>query len=246
MSTSEASRLSVGVIGAGPVGIALAKALAGAGHFLTGISTTDSKRAETLADQLPGLDVKDIETIIRESELVVLAIPAVQIEPLVLGLAKLSAFKPGQIVLHTAAAHGIDVLAPAAAAGAITMALHPALKFSGLSAIDGARLRDCFFAVDASPAVMPIAQALVIEMGGEPVVVPGPKRAAYAEAVELAGSFSALIVRQVLAILSAAEIEHPLDLIAPIMRSSLETSLRKPGNPFDPDDYADEFREFGF
>ena len=70
--------------------------------------------------------------------------------------------------------------------------------------------------------------------------------AAYAEAVELAGSFSALIVRQVLAILSAAEIEHPLDLIAPIMRSSLETSLRKPGNPFDPDDYADEFREFGF
>ena len=51
------SRLNVAVIGAGPVGLAMAKAIADAGHAVMAIATTDPARAEQVSAVLPGIKV---------------------------------------------------------------------------------------------------------------------------------------------------------------------------------------------
>lgn len=222
-------RLGIGVIGAGRVGPVLAAALAGAGHALVGIATVAN--TERVAAMLPGVPILEIPQLVERSELVILAIPEEEIAPLVAGLAATGAWQPGQLVLHTAPGLGYSVLAPATAAGAIPLAVHPAMVFTGTS-LDLSRLRECWCAVTAPTPVLPIAQALVVEMGAEPVVIADSDRAAYAEAVATATGFSAEIVRQATSILAGLGVEAPARVLGPLVRSSVETAL---GTVPDPD-----------
>ena len=58
-------------------------------------------------------------------------------------------------MLHTAPGLGCGVLAPAVAAGAIPLAVHPAMVFTGTS-LDLVRLRESYCAVTAPTPVLPI------------------------------------------------------------------------------------------
>ena len=80
---------------------------------------------------------------------------------------------------------------------------------------------------------MPIGQALVVEMGGEPVIVEERDRAAYAEAIETATTFSSAIVDQATGILSSIGIASPGRVLAPLVRSSVENALQRAAGPDD-------------
>ncbi len=186
-------RLGIGIIGAGRVGPVVGAALGGAGHAIVGITRgSDEERVEAI---LPGVPVLDALEVVRRSELVVLAVPHDELSGLVAGLAELGAWQPGQLVLHTDAGFGTGVLAPAVAQGAIPLAVHPAVAFTGTS-MDLRQLTHAYAAVTAPAPVLPIAQALAVELGCEPVVVAEESRAAYAEALATATEFSRSIVRQ--------------------------------------------------
>lgn len=220
--TRREGRLGVGVIGAGRVGPVLAAALAGAGHALTGITTgSDSERVEAI---LPGLPVLDALEVANRSELVVLAVPHTELPALAAGLAELEAWRPGQLVLHTDPSYGLDVLAPVAARGAIPLALHPAIVFTGTS-MDLRALRDAHAAVAAPGPFLPIAQALAVEIGCEPIVVSEEQRPAYAEAVETATSFSRSIVQQATALLRDAGVEAPGTYLSSLVHSTVDHAL---------------------
>jgi predicted short-subunit dehydrogenase-like oxidoreductase (DUF2520 family) len=220
----RSGRLGVGVIGAGRVGAVIATALGGAGHAVVGLSTSDETNRERVEAMLPGVPILPIPELVERSELVVLAIPQEQIEPLVTGLAATSAWQPGQLVLHTAPGVGTSVLDAAARAGAIPLAIHPAMVFTGTT-LDLARLHESWCAVTASNVVLPIAQALVLEMGAEPVVVAEEDRPAWAEAIATATAYPAEIVRQSTGMLADLGIERPGSVLGPLLRSSVETAL---------------------
>ena len=93
------------------------------------------------------------------------------------------------------------------------------------TSIDLARLRESWCAVTAPAPVLPIAQALVVEMGAEPVVVADADRAAYADALAAAGSFSSAIVAQSASALRDIGIEHPGRVLGSLVRSSVENAL---------------------
>lgn len=225
-ATARPGRLGVGTIGAGRVGAVLASALAGAGHALTGIAAvSESSRARAEA-MLPHVPILSPPEIIERSELVVLAVPSDELASIVAGFADVGAWQPGQLVLHTSAAHGTDVLGPARAAGAIPLAVHPVMAFTGTS-IDLARLSGTWFAVTAPGPVLPIAQALVVEMGGEPFVVAEDDRAAYGEAIDTAASFSSAIVDQASGILGDIGVIRAGAILAPLVRSSVENALAR-------------------
>lgn len=230
MIERRAGRLGIGIIGAGRVGPVLGAALAGAGHAIVGISAVSERSRERADAILPGAPVLDIPTIVERSELVILAVPDAELPSLVAGLAATGNWQPGQIVLHTAPGFGVDVLAPAAAAGAIPLAVHPALAFTGTS-LDIARLQETYFAVTAPAAVLPIGQALVVEMGGEPVVVAEGDRAAYAEAIATASTFSRAIVEQATGILSGIGFEHPGSFLSSLVRSTVDNALTRASAP---------------
>jgi predicted short-subunit dehydrogenase-like oxidoreductase (DUF2520 family) len=236
--TARAGRLGIGVIGAGRVGPVLGAALAGAGHAITGISAVSEESRDRAEAMLPAAPILDIPSIVERSELVILAVPDSELESLVAGLAATSSWLPGQLVMHTAAGFGTSVLAPAQALGAIPLAIHPAMDFTGTS-IDISRLTESWFAVTAPTPVQPIGQALVVEMGGEPVLVAEKDRAAYAEAIEIATAFSRSIVAQATGLLSGIGVEHPGAFLSSLVRSSVDNALQQAGrlsaDPLDPD-----------
>ncbi|WP_448389488.1 DUF2520 domain-containing protein [Microbacterium aurum] len=225
---SGASRLGVGVIGAGRVGPVIGAALAGAGHALLGI--TAGSDPERVAAILPGVPVLDADEIVRRSELVVIAVPHDELPGLVAGLAELDQWQTGQLVLHTDPSWGTDVLAPAARRGAIPLAVHPAVTFTGTS-IDLRQLHDAFAAVTAPPAVLPIAQALAVELGCEPVVIAEADRPAYGEAIATAAKFSASIVRQSTALLRQAGVEEPGRYLSALVHSAVDRALQDGAPP---------------
>lgn len=220
----RSGRLGVGIIGAGRVGPVIGAALGGAGHAVVGISAVSQESRDRADALLPGVPILTIPEVIERSELVVLAVPEGELASLVEGLATTGAWQPGQLVLHTAPGLGTAVLAPAMAAGAIPLAVHPALAFTGTS-IDLVRLRDAWCAVTAPAPVQPIGQALVVEMGAEPVIVAEADRAAYAEAIATATSFSAAIVNQAADLLAGIGVEAPGRVLGSLVRSAVDNAL---------------------
>jgi len=227
------SRLGVGIIGAGRVGPVIGAALAGAGHAVTGITAgSDRERVDAVLPEVPVLDADEV---VRRSELVVLAVPHDQLAPIVAGLAELGAWQVGQLVLHTDPAHGLGVLAPAAARGAIPLAVHPAIAFTG-STLDLRQLAGAYAAVTAPAAVLPIGQALAVELGCEPIVVADVDRPAYGEAIATATQFAASIVQQSAELLGEAGIPAPGRFLEALVHSTVERALAAAGRGPGPED----------
>lgn len=217
-------RLGVGVISAGRVGAVLGAALRGAGHHVVGVhavSTDSQDRAEAL---LPGVPVLEIPEILRRSELILLAVPDDVLADVVTGAAEAGYFQPGQLVIHTSGGNGTAVLAPAEQAGAVTLAIHPAMTFTGMS-LDLQRLTAAAFAVTAAQEVLPVAQALAVEMGGEPVVVAEEDRPAYHAALAHASNHVNILTAQSAQILERIGIADPSRVLGPLMQASLDNAL---------------------
>lgn len=219
-------RLRVGIVGAGRVGPVIGAALAGAGHAI--VSITSGSDDDRVAAILPGVPIRDPQDVVRESQLVVIAVPHDQIDGLVTGLAELDAWQAGQLVVHTDPAFGTGVLAPAMARGAIPLAIHPAIAFTGTS-IDLRTLIGAYAAVTAPAPVLPIAQALAVELGCEPVIIAEADRPSYAEGIATATDFSRSIIRQATDLLHAAGVTEPGRYLAALMHTTVDHALVEAG-----------------
>jgi len=215
-------RLGVGIIGAGRVGPVLGAALAGAGHQITGI--TSGSDDERVAAVLPGAPVLEAPEVLRRSELVILAVPHGELAPTIAGFAEAGLIQMGQLLLHTDPAHGYEVLRPAAVRGAIPLAVHPAMTFTGTS-MDLRQLAATYAGVSAPAAVLPIAQALAVELGCEPIVIAEGDREAYAEAIATVTQFSRQIVQQATGNLREIGVENAGGFLSSLVRSTVDQAL---------------------
>lgn len=203
----------------------LGSALRAVGHPVvaaSGISAASRDRVDAL---LPGIPLLEVPEVVERAELVLLTVPDDALAPLVAGLAELGAWQPGQIVLHTSGRYGTDVLAPARAAGAIPLAVHPAMTFTGTS-LDLVRLEGCCFAVTGPGPVLPIGQALVVELGGEPVVVSEAARPLYHAGLTHGANHLVVLVAQAAQALAAAGVEEPGRMLGPLLTAALDGALR--------------------
>jgi predicted short-subunit dehydrogenase-like oxidoreductase (DUF2520 family) len=221
---AKPGRLGIGLIGAGKVGAVLGAALRGAEHAIIGVSAVSDASRERAEALLPGVPVLDVPDIVERAELVLLAVPDDALGPLVDGLAKLGAWQPGQLVAHTSGRFGVGILHPVRAAGAIPLALHPAMTFTGMS-LDLTRLLDCTFGVTADAAMLPIAQALVVEMGAEPVAIAEADRTLYHAALAHASNHLVTLVAQSSQLLREVGVEAPERMLGPLLRATLENAL---------------------
>jgi predicted short-subunit dehydrogenase-like oxidoreductase (DUF2520 family) len=192
----------------------MAQALATAGHMVVAVSIATLEKDEA-------------------TDLVLLAVPAAEITATVSDLS--NSWRAGQLVVHLAAEFDHEILSEALSKGAIPLAIHPAMRFTGTS-LDLNRMKESFFAVSAPAVALPIAQALVIEMGAEPIVIASSARASYAEAIEVASNFSAMIVNQAIGLLEQAGVENPALVIAPVIESAVDQALSKGHRQIKPED----------
>ena len=219
------ARLTVGVVGAGRVGAVLGAALAKAGHRVTGAYAVSEASRARAADLLPGVPLADVATVVAGAELVLLAVPDDALAHLVTGLAATGAWQAGQIVVHTSGRHGVAILEPAREQHVLPLALHPAMTFTG-TAMDLDRLVDCAFGVTADDALRPMAEALVLEMGGEPVWVAEADRTTYHLALAHGANHLVTLTSEAMELLARAGVAEPRRVLGPLMRAALDNALR--------------------
>ncbi|MFI1971620.1 oxidoreductase [Streptomyces cinnamoneus] len=219
------ARLTVGVVGAGRVGPALAASLQLAGHrpvAVSGVSDASRRRAAAL---LPGVPVTTPAEVLARAELVLLTVPDDALPDLVAGLARTGAVRPGQLLVHTSGRHGTAVLDPATRAGGLPLALHPAMTFTG-TPVDVQRLAGCSFGVTAPQELRLAAEALVIEMGGEPEWIEEAARPLYHAALALGANHLVTLVAQAMEVLRTAGVENPARMLGPLLGAALDNALR--------------------
>jgi predicted short-subunit dehydrogenase-like oxidoreductase (DUF2520 family) len=219
------ARLDVGVVGAGRVGAVLGAALARAGHNVVAASGVSDASRERAAALLPGVPLLPVPDVVARCELVLLAVPDDDLPALVAGLAETGAWQAGQMVAHTSGRHGVTVLDPAVECHAIALALHPAMTFTG-TALDLDRLQDCCFGVTTALAMRPVGEALVVEMGAEPVWIAEEDRARYHAALSHGANHLVTVVAQSMQVLAGAGVESPDRMLAPLLSAALDGALR--------------------
>ncbi|UQX88921.1 DUF2520 domain-containing protein [Jatrophihabitans telluris] len=222
---SGAPRLRVAVIGVGRVGSVLGAALARAGHFVAagvGVSDTSLRRAERMLPDVPLLPADEAAAL---ADLVLITVPDDQLAGLVQGLARTQTWRPGQLAVHTSGANGIDVFAPAAELGVVGMALHPVMTFAGREE-DLLRLTDAAWGVTSPEEFRPVAETLVIELGGEPVWVPEASRARYHAALSMGSNHLVTLVNDAADVLRESGVDNPRRLLTPLLVASLDNALR--------------------
>ena len=225
MSSARPARLRVGIVGSGRVGSALGAALLRAGHDVVAASAVSAASRDRAVRMLPGADILPADEVVAVAEFVLLAVPDDALRPLVAGLADTGAWLDGQMVAHTSGAEGLAVLDPAAARGVIALALHPVMTFAGRPE-DVDRLLGATFGVTAPDELRPVAEALVVEMGGEPIWVPESARAAYHAALTIGSNHLVTLVNDALSLLDRTGVAAADQLVAPLLSASLDNVLR--------------------
>ncbi|MEY2672607.1 MAG: hypothetical protein RLZZ508_484 [Actinomycetota bacterium] len=216
--------LKIGLIGAGRVGIALSRALQNHGHSIVAAHAVSEKSKQRVLEFLPATDLQSIENLIANVQTVLFAVPDDVLPDLVRGIAQTIGFKKHQFVIHTSGRFGIDVLAAATAQGAIPMAIHPAMTFTG-APNDVDRIIGCPFAITTNDELLPIAAALVLNMGGREYVVAEEDRSIYHAALSHAANHSSVVVNQSKEILQKIGIENPGLFLSPLVNAAIENSL---------------------
>jgi predicted short-subunit dehydrogenase-like oxidoreductase (DUF2520 family) len=222
---SRPARLAVGVVGAGRVGSVLGAALQQAGHRVVAVSAVSDaslRRAEAL---LPGAPVVAPPEVLAAAELVLLTVPDDALPALVEGLARAGEVRAGQLVVHTSGRYGVRVLEPATAAGALPLALHPAMTFTGRPD-DLARLPGACFGVTAPEALRPIAEALVLEMGGDPQWVDEDQRVLYHAALAGGANHLMTLVNESVDLLRRSGVGDPERMLGALLGAAMDNALR--------------------
>jgi len=223
--THHPAELGVGVIGAGRVGTALAVALRRAGHRVLAVSAVSQASVRRVEAMLPGVPVREPQRVIDGADLVLLTVPDDVLPGLVAGLAATGTDLAGRLIAHVSGRHGLAVLEPATRLGALPLALHPVMTFTGRPD-DADRLAGVSFGVTTPEQLRPVAEVLVMEMGGEPVFIAEEDRGLYHAA--LAGAANHLVTQVVQAadLLRTAGVAEPSRMLGPLLGAALDNALR--------------------
>jgi predicted short-subunit dehydrogenase-like oxidoreductase (DUF2520 family) len=217
--------LTIGIIGSGRVGSALGAALARAGHPVVGASGRSDASAARIAHLLPGTPRLPAEDIVRRADLVLFAVPDDALGPLVAHLGESGAFRPGVIVAHTSGAHGVGILHPATARGALPLAFHPAMTFTGGPEDVERVTAGISFGVTAPEGLRALATRLVAELNGIPEWIPDDRRGLYHTALAHGSNHLVTLVNEAMDRLRDAGVVHPERALAPLLHAALDNAL---------------------
>jgi predicted short-subunit dehydrogenase-like oxidoreductase (DUF2520 family) len=99
------------------------------------------------------------------------------------------------------------------------------LPFSG-TALDLARLSGASFGVTAPEVLRPVGEALVLEMGGEPVWVPDALRPLWHAALAHGANHLVTLVASSAALLRSVGVADPAAVLGPLLGAALDGALR--------------------
>ena len=189
---------------------------------VSAVSEQSRARARAL---LPGIPVTPVEEVVARAELVLLTVPDEALPSLIAGLSATSSWQAGQLVVHTSGRYGTAIFGAASGHHILGLALHPVMTFTGTST-DLLRLADCCFGITAPGPLRAVAEALVLEMGAEPVWIQEKDRPMYHAGLAHGANHLVTLVAQAKQVVGSAGVQDPERLIAPLLHAALDNALR--------------------
>ncbi len=227
----DAAKPTVALIGAGRAGVALAAAFSLAGHGLVAVSSRTpgalTRVKPWLADGADPAELGAPEALLA-AEITLIAVPDDALASLAAALGEHGLDLTGRTAIHVSGRLGPAVLAPLAARGAATLAIHPAMAFAGDVAADLRRIAGARFAVTAARAAdLARGDVLVRGLGGVPFAVAEADRPLYHAALAHGSNHLATLVLQAGAMLGQAHVEPSAEVLRPLLQAALDNALMR-------------------
>lgn len=215
---------SIGIVGAGRVGLALGRAFAAAGWPVVAVASRDAARRDAFRNAVPDARAfSEPAGVLDEASLIFLTVPDDVVGPLAGDLRLYS----GQALVHTSGLLASTILEPAMAAGTEKASFHPLVAFADPAASVEA-LQGATIAIEGDEPLVRLLGELAEACGAQPVRLPVAGKAAYhAAAVLAAGGFVALL-DAIAELGRGAGLDEAgsLAIYAPLIRQSLANAER--------------------
>ncbi|MGD0352266.1 MAG: DUF2520 domain-containing protein [Dehalococcoidia bacterium] len=182
---------TIGFIGAGTTGTALAVRLAQHGYPVTAVSSRSLTSAEKLASRISGCKVySGAQEVADVAQLVFITTP----DDTISKVAAEVRWHDGQSVVHCSGAHSVDILEPAKLRGASTGCFHPLQTFASVDqAIDN--IPGSTFAIEAEEPLASVLNKMAIALEGAWVILKAGDKVLYHAAAVFACNYLVTLVK---------------------------------------------------
>jgi len=223
---NDTGRMGIGLVGDSYAGVVIAQALGAAGHAVVGRTIPPEERRESVEAALSAVPVLELDALIRRSEMVILAAEADALDALVELISSRQVAVSGQLFVHLARDRPLSALKALSESGVIPLRLYPLLPLTRTS-LDLSLLRGGWCAVSAPAPVLPIAEALAIEMGLEPLVITDEIQDTFSSVVKELTHSSMDFVSHAINEWEDRGIDQAAPALAALARASVERVLRE-------------------
>ncbi|MBL9070996.1 MAG: DUF2520 domain-containing protein [Sphingopyxis sp.] len=217
----------IGIVGSGRVARALALALVPHSPMPLCLSGRMPEKLSVAAAQTGALGVC-IDDLARDCDVIAITVSDEALAAVAADLATMIPEHRTPFVFHVSGSSGAAILAPLRRAGAMTAAIHPAMTFTGDAESEVGRMTTARFAITGdSRRASELAHHIVGLLGGVPVDVDEARRPLYHAALCHASNHLVTLMTGASHALAEAGVDHPEELLAPLVRAALENSLER-------------------
>lgn len=183
--------ITIGFIGAGITGTALAVRLHRQGYRIIAVSSRTLASAERLAQRIDGCRVYNTaQEVANEAQLIFITTP----DDVINEVASRVRWHRDQSIVHCSGAHSTDILAAAKQFGAHTGCFHPLQTFANIEqAIEN--LPGSTFAIEASEPLLTILQKMATAMACNWVILTANEKVLYHTAAVFACNYLVTLVK---------------------------------------------------
>jgi predicted short-subunit dehydrogenase-like oxidoreductase (DUF2520 family) len=182
---------TIGFIGAGITGTALAVRLAQHGYKVIAVSSRSLSSAEKLAGRISGCQVHNgTQEVVNMAQLVFITTP----DDVIPEVAAKVKWHREQSVIHCSGAHSVDILEPAKQFGAKTGCFHPLQTFAGIDqAIEN--IPGSTFAIEAEEPLLDELKKMATTLEGKWVTLKADDKVLYHAAAVFACNYLVTLVK---------------------------------------------------
>jgi len=218
--------MTIGFIGVGRAGGALAAAFHGAGYRVVALHSRRVECATELAHQIGAAIVETPLAVAHAADLVFLTVSDAAVTPVCRKIAADGGWRAGQCVVHCSGAFGREALVDATASGTCIGGFHPLQTLAGPET--AGRLRGAYVAVDADPPLATILRALAHAIGAIPFDLDARHRALYHAAAVMVANYTVALYACGTALLENIGLPEEVRTRAllPLLRGAVESLER--------------------
>lgn len=211
------------IIGAGRLGTALGRALAGKGHKIRALTCRRLKSAsESRAIIGQGRAMTDNAAAARLGRIIFLCLPDEEIPRMASLLARSQTDWAGRFVFHTSGLLSSGALKPLQKKGALIASIHPVQAFPHKKTRPS-QFRGISFGLEGDKKALVLARGLVRQLDGRAMVIPEEAKPLYHAACSFASNFLVILLDAAAVLLSQAKIprKEAVRMLFPLLQGTL-------------------------